>query len=275
MASTAQAPRLSRVQAALTENSLNAMFTNYGPMFQYVTGLEKPVSYDVGRAHGDWITGLVVPAEGEPVLILRPSWLREYAEGMPFEVRALEGDEDPDVFMARQLQSLGLDGKRIGAPKTVWGQTILAIQRALPKATLVAMDDRLIDRIRTIKDADEIALLEEAGRITDETFASVIQQLKPGMTDRELVIEIDYQFKRHGGDAFSFMPTVVLDGHGHRWARNWVDRTPPRPITHGMSVAFDMGVVYRGYCSDFGRSAFIGEPKPDAMAAWTSITKAI
>ena len=267
--------RLNRLQAALASLDLDAMLTNYGPMFQYVTGLEKPVSYDVGRAHGDWITALVVPVEDEPVLILRPSWLREYTEGTPFAVRALEGDEDADAFFASQLHSLGLDGKRIGLPKTVWGQTVVSMRNALPNATLVAMDDRTVDRIRTIKDADEIALLEEVARITDETFASVIQQLKPGMMDRDLVIEIDYQFKKHGGDAFSFMPTVVLDGHGQRWARNWTDRTPPQPITHGMSVAFDMGVVYHGYCSDFGRSAFIGEPKPDALAAWKSITKAI
>jgi Xaa-Pro aminopeptidase len=39
-----------------------------------------------------------------------------------------------------------------------------------------------------------------------------------------------------------------------------------------MSVAFDFGVLYKGYCSDFGRSIFIGEPHPEALKAYQIIT---
>jgi Xaa-Pro aminopeptidase len=254
---------------------MDAIFLNYGPDFYYLTGIEKPVSYDVGRQVGDWITGLVVTLEGGPVLIHKPSWMNEFSEGLPFEVRALKDDEDNDAFLARQLKDLKLDGKVIGVNKTQWAQTVLSIQSALPEARLVPLTDAFIDRIRAIKEPGEIELLQEAARITDETFGAVVKQMQIGMLDRDLVIEIDYQFKLHGGDDYSFHPTVVLDGHGQRSARNWTDREPPMPITAGMTVAFDMGVVYKGYCSDFGRSVFMGEAKDEPLRAWHSITRTI
>lgn len=267
--------RIERFQTAMHASGIDALFLNYGPDFFYLTGVEKPVSYDVGRQVGDWITGLVLTADGRRVLIHKASWMREFADGLPFEIRSHEGDEEDDVFLARQLTDLGLDGKTIGVPKTLWAQSVLSLQAALPDAKVVPLTDAFIDRVRAIKDDHEISMLEEAARITDLAYAAVIRQMKPGMLDRDLVIEIDYQFKLHGGDHYSFHPTVVLDGHGTRTARNWTDRRPPEPITTGTSVAFDMGVVYQGYCSDFGRSVFVGDWPDEPLRAWQSITRVI
>jgi Xaa-Pro dipeptidase len=269
--------RIQRVREAMQASGVDAMFVNYGPEFQYVTGIEKPFSYDVGRQPGDWITGLLLTHDGPATLILKQSWMREFENGLPFEVRAHKADDasTPDEFLAAQALDLGLDGKTIAVPKILWSQTLLSLQSALPNARFVPATDGFIDRVRAVKDPDEIALLEEAARITDATFGAVLEQMRIGMLDRDLVIEIDYQFKKHGGDAFSFMPTVVLDGHGARYARQWTDRDEPKPITAGTTVAFDMGVVYRGYCSDFGRSVFMGEPNDEPLRAWKSITKAI
>lgn len=275
MSNTPYTIRIDRFRSAMQESGIDAMFLNYGPDFYYVTGIEKPVSYDVGRSEGDWITGLLVPLEGSPTLILKQSWLKEFEDGLPFDVRALKDDKDPDAFLARNLVDLGLNGKTIAVNKTLWAQTLLSLHAALPAARFVTLTDAFVDTVREIKDSEEIALLEEAARITDETFGAVVKQMQIDMLDRDLVIEIDYQFKKHGGDEFSFMPTVVLDGHGTRYARQWNDRATPQPITAGMTVAFDMGVVYKGYCSDFGRSVFMGEAREEPLAAWTSITRVI
>lgn len=269
------AQRTERLREALREAGIDAAYLTYGPALQYVTGLETPVTWEVGRQHGDWITGLVLRMEGDPTLILRPSWLREYAEGLPFDVCVMPDDADPDAFLAASVRELGLDDTVVGVPKMAWGQTVLSLQAALPAARLVPLDDAFLDRVRVVKDPDEIAGLEAAARITDAAFADVIACIRPGMLDRDLAIEVDFQLKKHGGDGYSFMPAIVIDGHGQRYARSWVDRDEPRPLTHGTSLAFDLGVRYRGYCSDFGRSAFIGEPDPTALAAWHSITRVI
>lgn len=272
---TPESNRILRVKAAMREAGIDALFLNYGSNFQYVTGLEEPVTYVVGRAHGDWITGLVLPLDGDPTLILRPSWLREYESGMPFDVLAMPDGANPDEFLADSVASMGLDGKVIGVTKMLWGETLLSLQRALPNSRFVPLGDRVVDRIREVKDADEIAGMEASARITDAAFGAVVKQMTPGMLDRDLVIEVDYQLKKHGGDGFSFMPAIVLDGHGTRWARTWVDREEAKAIVAGMTVAFDLGVRYRGYTSDFGRSVFVGEPRDEPLRAWRSITKAI
>jgi len=270
-----QAGRIERVRAAMQTAGIDALYLNYGSDFQYVTGLEEPMTYIVGRQYGDWITGLLLPLEGTPTLILRPSWLREYESGMPFEVLAMPDGADPDTFLAESVSRMGLDGKTIGVPKMLWSETLLSLQQALPTARFLPLGDRVVDKIREVKDADEIAALEACARVTDAAFGSVVGQMHSGMLDRDLVIEIDYQLKKHGGDGYSFMPAVVLDGHGTRWAKIWIDREDPKPIVAGMTVAFDLGVRYCGYTSDFGRSVFIGEPRDEPLRAWGSITKAI
>lgn len=275
MTSKPYAARIERVREHMRAAGFDAMFMSYGPEFQYITGIEKSIYYDVGRQPGDWITGLVLTLEGEPTLVLRQIWVNEYPDGLPFDVRTHSDDSDPDAFLAAQVRDLGLDGKTIAVPKTLWSQTLLSLQSALPHSRFLPATDAFVDKVREVKDAHEIALLEEASRITDATFGAVVKQMHVGMLDRDLIVEIDYQLKKHGGDAFSFMPTVVLDGHGTRTARQWVDRAPPQPITAGMTVAFDMGVMYRGYCSDFGRSVFMGEAAEEPLRAWRSITHAI
>jgi len=267
--------RVERMRAGMRDSGMDAAFLPYGSVFQYVTGLETPITWEVGRQYGDWITGLVLRLDAEPVLILRPSWVGEYVEGLPFDVLVMPDDADPDEFLAESVRSLGLEGLSIGVPKMLWSQALLSLQRALPAAQFLAMSDGWFDRVCAIKDAGEIAILERAAQITDAAFADVIARITPGMLDRDLVIEVDYQLKRHGGDGFSFMPVVVVDGHGSRYARAWIDRDEPKPLLHGTSLAFDLGVRYRGYCSDFGRSAFIGDPDPTALAAWNSITRVI
>lgn len=267
--------RVERLRAGMRASGMDAAFLPYGSVLQYATGLETPITWEIGRQFGDWITGLVFRLDADPVLILRPSWVGEYVDGLPFDVLVMPDGADPDQFLADSVHSLGLDSQTIGIPKMLWSQTLLSLQRALPTAKYLPMSDGWFDQVCAIKDAEEIAALERAAQITDAAFADVIAQIRPGMLDRELAIEVDYQLKRHGGDGFSFMPAIVVDGHGARYARTWIDRDDPKPLRRGASLAFDLGVRYRGYCSDFGRSAFIGEPDPTALAAWHSITRVI
>jgi Xaa-Pro aminopeptidase len=51
-----------------------------------------------------------------------------------------------------------------------------------------------------------------------------------------------------------------------------MERNTAMVLAPGTTVAFDWGVSYQGYASDFGRSAFIGEPHPDALSAYKATT---
>jgi Xaa-Pro dipeptidase len=127
------------------------------------------------------------------------------------------------------------------------------------------------DKIREVKDSDEIALMERAAEITDAAMEATIQQLRVGMTERDVAIEVDYQLRRHGGDKPSFYPGIICVGNGSDPSRHIMERNTEMVLAPGTTVAFDWGVSYQGYASDFGRSAFIGEPLPEALEAYKVI----
>ncbi len=103
-------------------------------------------------------------------------------------------------------------------------------------------------------------------------MAAVVRQMRVGMTERELAIEVDYQLRLHGGDKPSFYPGMICVGNGSDPMRDIMERNLDLKLDPGMTVAFDWGVSYHGYASDFGRSAFIGEPNPEALAAYRATT---
>ncbi|EGL83167.1 peptidase M24 [Caldalkalibacillus thermarum TA2.A1] len=111
-----------------------------------------------------------------------------------------------------------------------------------------------MEQLRMVKDEGEIVLLKEAARVTDQVLAAAMKQFKRGMTENDLVAELEYQAKKHGAAQMSFS-TTVLSGkksalpHGHSGAE---------PIGQG-NLLIDFGLVINGYCSDITRTFHVGE----------------
>ncbi|TMC59019.1 MAG: M24 family metallopeptidase, partial [Chloroflexi bacterium] len=91
-----------------------------------------------------------------------------------------------------------------------------------------------------------------------------LERLKPGVSEWDIAAEIDYQFKNLGAAHTSFVTGIFFAGEAHD--RNTVaGRASEKRLKRGDSVMFDFGCVYEGYCSDFGRSAFCGEPTAEYL----------
>jgi Xaa-Pro aminopeptidase len=268
-------PRLERLRAAMHADRLDALFLNHGPDYTWLTGLPTPVSYENAKGAGDWVVGLLVLLERDPLLVGKASWAGAALDQDCWisDVRLLPADADPDAFLAAQLRGLGLERATIAVNRGLWAQTLLSLQHALPEARCVVATTVYMDQLRGVKDAHEIAIMERAAAITDAAFGDVVARMRLGMSERDVLAELDYQIRRHGGDGVSFMPTIVVDGAGARRYPQIISRDN-QPLTAGLTVAFDFGVVRESYCSDFGRSVFMGEPRPEALAAWQSLTRA-
>jgi Xaa-Pro aminopeptidase len=88
----------------------------------------------------------------------------------------------------------------------------------------------------------------------------------------ELAEAVDHELRRAGARCPSFT-THVLTGFG----AGDVDSGEPsawRPIGEGTAVMFDFGAVVDGYCSDFGRTVYCGEPPPDVRDAYAILLDA-
>ncbi len=265
--------RHDRVRDAMRSAGMDFMFLNYGADLTYVSGIVEPDYYFISKSRGDWVVGLLISLDRDPVLILTRGFAVKVQDRTWInDIRILPNDVQPDEFLAGIVRELGISTQTIGLGKSVWSQTALSLQAAAPEATFVPVTNAFTDKIREVKDADEIALMERASAITDAAMEAIVRQMRVGMTERELAIEVDYQLRLHGGDKPSFYPGIICVGNGSDPLRDINECNLDLTLDPGMAVAFDWGVSYHGYTSDFGRTAFIGEPNPEAVAAYRATT---
>jgi Xaa-Pro dipeptidase len=111
---------------------------------------------------------------------------------------------------------------------------------------------------RAVKDAGEVKLMREAGRLADLAMEALWEKLCVGVTENQLAAEASYAMMREGAEAHAFEFTV---GSGPRSAYPHASSTE-RKIKKGDLIVVDMGASYRGYCSDITRTFISG--KPDA-----------
>lgn len=114
--------------------------------------------------------------------------------------------------------------------------------------------NNLIEKMRTIKDDNEIAKIRRACEITDNCFTHLLEYIKVGMTERQIAFEIEKYFIENGATGLAF-DTIVASGENsskpHAVPTN-------RKIQSGDNITIDFGAKYKGYCSDMTRTIFVG-----------------
>ena len=126
------------------------------------------------------------------------------------------------------------------------------------------------DTLRQSKDDEELAALRAAQRITDETFADMLNILRPGMTEQEAAAELVYRMLRRGAERVSFDP-IVVSGE-----RSSMPHGVPgqRALRDGDFVTMDFGCVYQGYCSDMTRTVAIGHATDEMQQVYYTVLAA-
>jgi Xaa-Pro dipeptidase len=135
------------------------------------------------------------------------------------------------------------------------------------KETLLAIDsdirivdaEELLNDIRTIKDEHEIEILRSNAQFTDQAVKFVCDHLKAGMTQREIEqLLMDYGFQNRIPD-FAFSPTCGLKTRHTELAKEALTFSRDSVLVDGTAIAFDVGYVINGYCSDWGRTVYFGK----------------
>jgi Xaa-Pro aminopeptidase len=257
--------RITALQQRMDEQAVDLIYLTRGANLFYLTGVRR--HYDHGtdhNAYGDWASGAYIARTGG-VILLAPQmgggfWLAE-GEGKPWidAVRLIPENASPAEEMRKAVADLSRTVRHLALDERAWAQTILAFNEFLPDARLSLASD-LITPMRMIKDADEIAAMRRASEMADAVYTRSLPILRPGVTEFEVAREIDYQFQRAGAEGTSFETGIVFTRAGGAPRQGAARATAERRLQPGDSVTFDFGCVLDGYCSDFGRSAFVGEP---------------
>lgn len=116
----------------------------------------------------------------------------------------------------------------------------------------------LIEELREVKDAEEIALIEKACSIADAGFKYILTVIKPGMTEIEIANQLDFYMRSLGASGVSF-DTIVASGLRSAMPHGVASE---KIIEQGDFVTLDFGCYYQGYVSDMTRTFAVGEPDP-------------
>jgi Xaa-Pro aminopeptidase len=111
-----------------------------------------------------------------------------------------------------------------------------------------------VERLREVKDEDEIALLREACAIGDRALAELLPRVRTGLTERQVAVELEQRMRDNGGDGVAF-ETIAASGPNSAVPHH---RPTTRVIEPGDFLKLDFGSIYEGYHADMTRTFVVG-----------------
>jgi Xaa-Pro aminopeptidase len=143
------------------------------------------------------------------------------------------------------------------------------LQGKLPEGVEMVAAGGLVERLRRVKDEQELAAIEAASKLADEVWEWSLERGLAGRSEREVARAAEARIRELGGDP-SF-PAIVAAG-----PNGALPHAEPgeRQIGLGELVVFDMGAKLDGYCSDGTRTYATGEPGEEARAVYETVLAA-
>ncbi len=130
--------------------------------------------------------------------------------------------------------------------------------------------EELCSPLRMVKEPDEVAKIKEACKLAEACITHVSRLLQPGVTEREIGIEIEFFFKRQGAKA-SFDPIVASGPNSAKPHAKPGDRQ----LAKGDFVTLDLGCYLDCYSSDITRTFVIGEASDRHKEVYGAVLEAL
>ena len=118
----------------------------------------------------------------------------------------------------------------------------------------LAETENIIEKLRAVKDQDEISKIKKACELTDKCFNHLLEFIKIGTTEKEIALEIEIFFRTNGAEGLAFDPVVAIGPNSAN--PHW--KPTDRAVKMADLILIDMGCKYEGYCSDMTRTIFMG-----------------
>ncbi|MBM3719583.1 MAG: aminopeptidase P family protein [Actinobacteria bacterium] len=251
-----------KLYALMQERGIDLIFLpKHSADLDYLTGTERRVVTfgNVAYTH-HWVAGAFLHPKSDPHFVL-PRMIVEFDSPNGVDTNTTTVSESDDAFakFSKVAKSFG-QVKRIAVSARTWSETVINLMKVFPKAEIVNAEE-VVNRLRRIKTADEIALMTRACHLVDGVLDNVKDKVILGTTELDLKSEINFQMNNLGSKTESFDTAVW--SMGPKNSRDASDRRTSNPLIDGMGVSFDFGSVINGYCSDFGRTIYVGDPSAE------------
>ncbi|HLA65478.1 MAG TPA: M24 family metallopeptidase [Candidatus Saccharimonadales bacterium] len=251
----AYANRLARASREAAARSLDALLITPSADYAYLLGYRPPAL--------ERLTCLIVPASGEPMLLLprlEEPLARTQLGALADQIEILAWGETDDPF---QLVSGRLTGAlRVGIQDQMWARFALRLGALLDPAELVEAGPAM-SALRRIKDAEEVDRLRAAAAAADEAMLAITAERVSGRSEAEVSGRISELLVAAGHETADF--AIVASGPNSASPHH---EAGLRIISAGDALVLDIGGTRAGYCSDTTRTVFIGEPPADFAALY-------
>ncbi|MGB9861071.1 MAG: M24 family metallopeptidase [Candidatus Bipolaricaulaceae bacterium] len=209
--------------------------------------------------------GILVLGE-ETLFLTDPRYTEQAQREVDLAVEEVRGRWVPQLI--ERLRKLGI--KRVGMGST---RTTLQLFEELKKAgqgvEFVPVGSP-VEELRRVKSEAEIQKIKKAVELTEAGLSWIIKKLRPGMTEREVALELEFWYRKEGADDVAF-ELIVAAGPQSAMPHH---RASAHPLREGEVVLFDIGAKVDGYCADITRVVALGEPGKEVRDAYKLVLAA-
>ena len=251
--------RLNRLKAALSENELDAILVSTPENRRYVSGFTGSAGY-------------LLVSEGDAVLATDFRYVEQAGRQSPdFRVHEVRASVKwlPELTAELGVKRVGFESTQMTYATHEALQKSIAEAEGVNKPELVPVSG-IVEKLRAIKDADEIALLTRAIHIGDEAFAEVAPTIEPGITEKEIAWELEKAMRERGAEKLGY-DIIVATGPNGALPHHRADDTV---VQDGDAIVIDMGCVYEGYTSDMTRTVLVGEADETFRRVYDTVLRA-
>jgi Xaa-Pro aminopeptidase len=106
--------------------------------------------------------------------------------------------------------------------------------------------------------------------VGDRALAALLPEIRPGLTERELALRLEWQVRTDGAEALAFDVTCLAGAEAALPHGSPGDR----PVLDGRVLLFDFGAQVAGYRSDMTRTLFVGDPSSRDLNVYQLVSRA-
>ncbi|UHA72862.1 M24 family metallopeptidase [Paenibacillus sp. 481] len=246
--------RIIRLRQAMEARGLEALFVASKVNRRYLTGFTGS-------------SGYVLITLDRAVLLTDFRYMsqaNEQAQGFDVIEHAVTMTDTLKQLLAEiRVNRLGFEQEHVA-----YG-TFAAYNKELQPVELVPVSG-LVEELRMIKDEAELAIMREAAQLADQTFSHILNFLKPGVSEQDINLEMEFFMRKNGATSSSF-DTIVASGERSALPHGVASE---RIIQGNEFIKLDFGAYYQGYCSDLTRTVVLGKPTDKHIEIYNIVLEA-
>lgn len=130
--------------------------------------------------------------------------------------------------------------------------------------------DNMISELRMVKSDEEKDKIIKAQRIAEKAFQHILSFIKPGVSEKDISLELDFFMLRNGAEALSF-ETIAVSGKNSSMPHGVPGE---KKIEKGDFITMDFGAVVEGCHSDMTRTVAVGSVSEKQRSIYNIVLKA-